>query len=173
MIATLSTAALSHTFAIKLASYTRTSRHEGKDGITIDPGKSHNNALWAGVALAITTAAFWTIIAHRHRKDRNTAHRSGPAREKMPIIGAIRRATGNLGVLSRGSYKHIDDDVKMKTGLGGSRKESSDSRPKSGSLIRTGERDASPGGEQVLYDRGRIPQGNTAYEPLRHRQMPA
>ncbi|KAF2828927.1 hypothetical protein CC86DRAFT_183260 [Ophiobolus disseminans] len=168
MIATLSTASLSHTFATKLVSYASSSKYDGKGGITIDPGRSHNNALWTGVALAITTAAIWTLVAHRHRKDRNAAHRSGPARKKMPFIGSIRRAAGSLGFLNRGSYKHLNDDVKMK-GLGGS---PNSSHPDVDSLLRTRSRDASPGGEQVLYGRGRVPQGSTAYEPLRHRQMP-
>jgi hypothetical protein len=195
MIATLSTATLSHNFATKLVSYAPRLKYDGKGGVTIDPGKSHTNALWAGVTLTITTAALWTFIAHRHRKDRNAAHRSsvsqtaayaGPeaAREKIPFIGIVRRATGNLSFLnlgsrgkrwSRSSYKHLDVSREEMKGLGSSRNGSQiDLASQSGSrsLSRAGSRDPSPGGEQILYDRGRIPQGSTAYEPLRHQQTP-
>ncbi|KAF2179573.1 hypothetical protein K469DRAFT_798617 [Zopfia rhizophila CBS 207.26] len=209
MIATLSTAGLSHTFVTKLVSYAPKLNYDGTGRITINPGKAHIIAIWAGVTLTITIAALRTLIAHRHRKVHNAANRpsasrraadAGPAaaREKIPFIGILRRATGDLNFLNRGgrgerwgrsSYKHISVSGEEMTGLGGSRNGSQidlvsrsrerslassrgNSQAGSRDLSRAGSRDPSPGEVQVLYDRGRNPQGSTAYEPLRHQQVP-
>lgn len=196
-IAAISTAALSHTFANKLANYSSKAKLPGTSKIVTKLGHTYLSTVWAAATFSLSAALLWSFITWRKRaartKKASTKHYAANRKtsKKIPFIGVMRRATGGLlgGKAGRDttSYKHFGGGQEMvgmssqnsshNDLLSHSRARSQDhSRPGSrlGSRSRAGSRGRAGSNEhgEILYDSGQILQTNTAYEPLRHHQVP-
>jgi len=193
---TIATAALSHAFASKLARYLPKLKLTGTGKITAHLGHPYLNLIWVAATFSLSAALLWSFITWRQRNTRlkNVAAKHYTAAKRdhklIPFIGIVHRATGGLlGAKATGhittSYEPLGGGQEM-AGLNSRNGSQTDlisrsqpgsrdhSRARSRNHSRTGSRSRADSNErgEILFDSGRIPQTDTAYEAFRHQQVP-
>lgn len=192
---TIATAALSHAFASKLARYLPKLKLTGTGKITAHLGHPYLNLIWVAATFSLSAALLWSFITWRQRNTRlknvATKHSTVAKRDHklIPFIGIVHRATG--GLLGAKATRHITSYEPLGGGqemvglnsrngsqtdlISRSQPGSRDhSRARSRNHSRTGSRSRADSNErgEILFDRGRIPQTDIAYEAFRHQQVP-
>jgi hypothetical protein len=182
-ISALATTIVSHMFVSKLVTTTANLKTSGTGKLTTEWGHLYSRTAWAYCGFSFTALLILFFILWGQRRERHKQFRTeSQSGEKVPFVGVIRRATGDLFQRGRKArYVNVEAD---EFAVASSRNASQEnlmprSRQTSGAHSHTPSRDGSrsrsrgrsPVGE-VPSERGVVLETETAYEPMRHRTLP-